>query len=297
MPKLYISEGPMKDKTFDFNRKAVFIGRSLPNDIQINDIKISRKHLKIFKIGTSFSIQDLGSTNGTFLNGEMITPGRSYVVTDQDTIVIGNTVIQLGGIPPDKALGMKDLGHPSPEADLDGLKDLARERRSRSPKNLQLVYKASKLLEQSSEINEVLDMILDAMFETLPRIDRVSIILFDTQKNGLKEVVTRSRQDEAKGPIQYSHTLLDRVAKNGKAIKVSNTTYEAQAETLEAMDTLQIRSVLCVPMIISKKSRGAIYVDSRQGPYDSSRKEDLLLLNSLSGFIAAAIEKSDLISG
>jgi GAF domain-containing protein len=63
------------------------------------------------------------------------------------------------------------------------------------------------------------------------------------------------------------------------------------------MDTLQIRSVLCVPMIISKKTRGAIYVDSRQGPYDSSRKEDLLLLNSLGAFIAAAIEKSGLIAG
>ena len=297
MPRLFISEGPMKDQTFDFRQKTVFIGRSSRNDIQINDIKLSRKHLKVFKIGESFSIEDLGSTNGTLLNGEMITPGKSYEVTERDTIVIGNTVIQLGGIPPNKALGMKDLGHHSPEADLDVLKDLARERRSRSPKNLQLIYKASKLLEQSLEINEVLEMILDSMFETLPRIDRVSIILFDDQKNKLKEVVTRSRQDEAKGAIHYSHTVLDRVAKNGKAIKVSNTTYEAQPEPLESMDTLQIRSVLCVPMIISKKTRGAIYVDSRRGPYDSSRKEDLLLLNSLSGFIAAAIEKSDLIPG
>ena len=135
------------------------------------------------------------------------------------------------------------------------------------------------------------------MFETLPRIDRASILLFDNPENKLKEIATRSRQDGAKGAIQYNHTVLDRVAKKGKAIKVSNTTYEAQSEPLESMDTLQIRSVLCVPMIISKKTRGAIYVDSRRGPYDSSRKEDLLLLNSLSGFIAAAIEKSDLIPG
>lgn len=294
MPRLYISEGPMKDQTFDFRQKAVFIGRSSHNDIQINDINISRRHLKIFKTGDSFSMEDLGSANGTLLNGEMITPGKSYEVTERDTIVIGNTVIQLGGIPQNKALGMKDLGHHSPEADLDVLKTIARERRSRSPKNLQLIYKASKLLEQSLEINEVLHVILDSMFETLPRIDRVSIILFDNQKNKLKEVATRSRH-EVKGAIQYSHTVLDRVAKNGKAIKVSNTTYEAQSEALESMDTLQIRSVLCVPMIIKKKARGAIYVDSCRGPYDSSRKEDLLLLNSLSGFIAAAIEKSDLI--
>lgn len=297
MPRLYISEGPMKDQTFDYKKKAVFIGRSSHNDIKINDIKLSRKHLKIFKVGESFYIEDLQSTNGTLLNGKMITPGKSYEVTERDTIVLGNTVIQLGGITPNEALGMKDLGHHSPEADLDVLKDLARERRSRSPKNLQLIYRASKLLEQSLEINEVLEMILNSMFETLPRIDRASIILFDNQKNKLKEIATRSRQDEAKGDIHYSHTVLDRVAKNGKAIKVSNTTYEAQPEPLESMDTLQIRSVLCVPMIMNRKTRGAIYVDSRRGPFDSSRKEDLLLLNSLSGFIAAAIEKSDLIPG
>lgn len=297
MPRLYISEGPMKDQTFDFRQKAISIGRSSHNDIKINDIKISRKHLKIFKVGESFYIEDLQSTNGTLFNGEMITPGKSYEVTEPDTIVIGNTVIQLGGIPENKALGLRDLGHHSPKAELDVSKDLVRERRSRSPKNLQLIYKASKLLGESFEINKVLEMILDSMFETLPRIDRVGIILFDHPKNNLKEVVTRSRQDEAKGAIQYNHTVLDRVAKKGKAIKVSNTTYEAQSEPLESMDTLQIRSVLCVPMIMNKKTRGAIYVDSRRGPYDSSRKEDLLLLNSLSGFIAAAIEKSDLIPG
>lgn len=297
MPRLYISEGPMKDQTFDFRQKTVFIGRSSHNDIKINDTKISRKHLKIFKVGESFYIQDLQSTNGTLFNGEMITPGKSYEVTEPDTIVIGNTVIQLGGIPQNKALGLRDLDHHSPKAELDALKDLARERRSRSPKNLQLIYKASKLLGESLEINKVLEMILDSMFETLPRIDRVSILLFDNQKNNLKEVVTGSRQNEAKGAIQYNHTVLDRVAKKGKAIKVSNTTYEAQSEPLEGMDTLQIRSVLCVPMVMNKKTRGAIYVDSRRGPYDSSRKEDLLLLNSLSGFIAAAIEKSDLIPG
>ena len=89
--------------------------------------------------------------------------------------------------------------------------------------------------------------------------------------------------------------MLDRVAQDGKAVKVSNTTYNAQPENLERMDTLQIRSVLCVPMIINTKVSGAIYVDSLRGPYDSSRKEDLLLLNSLSGFVAAAIQKSNLI--
>ena len=297
MPRLYVSEGPLKGQTFDFQKRTVFIGRSSRNDIQINDKMISRKHLKIFKTGESFSIEDLRSTNGTLLNGEMVMPGQDYELTEHDTIVIGNTVIQLGGISPIKALGTKDLEPPFPRPDLDELRDSARERRSRSPKNLQLIYRASELLEQSLDINVKLEKVLDSLFDTLPRIDGASIVLFNEEEKKIMEVIARSRQDKAKKPIRYSKTLLNRVAQDGKAVKVSNTTYEAQPEDPERMDTLQIRSALCVPMIINTRVSGAIYVDSLRGPYDSSRKEDLLLLNSLSGFIAAAIAKSSLIPG
>jgi putative methionine-R-sulfoxide reductase with GAF domain len=295
MPRLYISEGPMKDQTFDFEKKTVFIGRSSRNDIQISDKMISRKHLKISKIGGSFCVEDLRSTNGTLLNGDMVVPGQGYEVTERDTIVIGNTVIQLGGISPNKTLDIKDLGLPSPKSEPNEIENSVRERRSRSAKNLQLIYKASELLEQSLGINDILEKVLDSLFDTLPRIDGVSILLFDDKEKKIKEVIARSRQNNSRNAIQYSKTVLDRVAQDGKAVKVSNTTYNAQPENLERMDTLQIRSVLCVPMVINTKVSGAIYVDSLRGPYDSSRKEDLLLLNSLSGFVAAAIEKSHLI--
>ena len=295
MPRLYISEGPMKGQTFDYKKKTVFIGRSSRNDIQIKDKMISRKHLKIFKTGESFCVEDLRSTNGTLLNGDMVVPGQGYEVTERDTIVIGNTVIQIGGISSNKKLDIKDLAPPSPKSEPNEIENSVRERRSRSAKNLQLIYKASELLEQSLGINVLLEKMLDCLFDTLPRIDGVSILLFDDKEKKIKEVIARSRQNNSRNVIQYSKTVLDRVAQDGKAVKVSNTTYNAQPENLDRMDTLQIRSVLCVPMIIKSKVSGAIYVDSLRGPYDSSRKEDLLLLNSLSGFVAAAIEKSHLI--
>ena len=122
MPRLYISEGPMKDQTFDFKKKTVFIGRSSRNDIQINDKMISRKHLKIFKIGGSFCVEDLRSTNGTLLNGDMVVPGQGYEVTERDTIVIGNTVIQLGDISPKKTLDIKDLRPPFPKSEPNSIR-------------------------------------------------------------------------------------------------------------------------------------------------------------------------------
>jgi pSer/pThr/pTyr-binding forkhead associated (FHA) protein len=294
MLRLIISEGPMKDKTFVLRGKTVFIGRSSRNDIQINDVMVSRKHLKVFNRGNACTIEDLRSTNGTELNGNMITPGETYEVTERDTIVIGNTLIQLRGLSTNKSLSKIDLALPSFKAEADGLNTLARERRSRSSKNLKLIYKASEFLEMSLDINEMLEKILDSLLDTLPRIDGVAVLQFDKDTNKAKEVIARSRQDKIKERIRYSQTVLDRVAKDGKAVKVSNTTYDAQSEYLESMDTLQIRSVLCAPMIINAKVSGAIYADSLRGPYDNSRKEDLLLLNSLSGFIAAAMEKSNL---
>ena len=292
MPKIFVTEGPMIGHTFDLKEKnIVFMGRSSHNDIQINDIMVSRKHLKIFSTGRAFFIEDLRSTNGTFLNGEMIIPGECYELRESDTIVIGNSVLDVSEISQDKTSEVTDQPSSSPTVYPDEMTHFTRERRSRSPKNLQLIYKASELLDQSSNISEMLGQILDCLFDTLPRIDRAAVLLFE--KGKIKEMVTRSKGDQARRALRYSRTVLDRVAHKGKAVKVSNTTYETQPEDLEDMDTLQIRSVMCAPMIIDTKVSGAIYVDSNRGPYDGSRKEDLILLNSLSGFVAAAIENAN----
>ena len=83
--KLCVMEGPAKGKKFDLKEKAMFLGRSPRNDIQIKDIMVSRKHLKIFKVGETLFIEDLMSTNGTQFNGEVITSGEAFEVGDGDT--------------------------------------------------------------------------------------------------------------------------------------------------------------------------------------------------------------------
>ena len=99
MPKIILTEGTLAGRSFVFDENTVFIGRSFKNDIQINDNAISRKHLKIFRIGKRFFIEDLKSTNGTLINGESIASGESYEVGQGDSIQIGGTVIQLGDLP------------------------------------------------------------------------------------------------------------------------------------------------------------------------------------------------------
>ena len=76
LPKLYVTKGPMEGREYELEKKTMFIGRSSGNDIKIKDIMVSRKHLKIFRSGETFSVEDLKSTNGTMLNGETIEPGE-----------------------------------------------------------------------------------------------------------------------------------------------------------------------------------------------------------------------------
>ena len=111
MPKLIVINGPTKGRSFDLNAEALFIGRSSINDIQIKDKAISRKQLKIFSIGNKFFAEDLKSTNGTYINGKIITPGEGFELSEGDTISIGNTFIRLCEVAQANNSITKESGH------------------------------------------------------------------------------------------------------------------------------------------------------------------------------------------
>ncbi|UCF82725.1 MAG: FHA domain-containing protein [Desulfobacteraceae bacterium] len=296
MAKLFVIEGPMKGLSFELGDQTVFIGRSSKNDIQIKDNAISRKQFKVFKIGNKLFVEDLKSTNGTSINGELITPGEGYETSEGDIISIGKTALMLAEFHVDKISSeVDDLAIQGAKSDSKEKDQLSEERRSRSPRNLELVSKVSELLRQSLDVNEICEKILEYLMDTLPRVDRAAILLYDDQKGDIKEVISRSRQDPWDDAVRYSRSIVSRVLKEGKAIRMSNTDYEAPDDLSESMSTLHICSAMCVPVISNSEIRGAMYVDSIKVPY-GFRKDDLLLLNSLSGPVAVVIENEMLSS-
>ena len=86
MPKLIVTKGPMKGKTLFFGGDVVFAGRSSDNDIQLEGREISRKHFKLVKKDKKLYVEDLKSRNGTRINGELIVPGREFVVNEEDKL-------------------------------------------------------------------------------------------------------------------------------------------------------------------------------------------------------------------
>jgi pSer/pThr/pTyr-binding forkhead associated (FHA) protein len=82
--------GPTPGKIYPLEEAEISVGRDNSNSIAINDAEVSRKHATLELRGTSYIIQDLGSTNGTFVNGARIS--SIQVLNPGDTISFGENI-------------------------------------------------------------------------------------------------------------------------------------------------------------------------------------------------------------
>lgn len=80
-------------------KNIITIGRTSDNDLVINNIKVSRKHAKLEKKGDQWFLEDLNSSNGTFINGNKI---KRELVTPKDVITIGGVPLNLERLFSDK---------------------------------------------------------------------------------------------------------------------------------------------------------------------------------------------------
>jgi diguanylate cyclase (GGDEF)-like protein len=78
-------------RKYNLESPNVIIGRSSKSEIQIDQESVSRNHAKIINTGKSIILRDLGSTNGTYVNDQLI---DEYVLRDGDFIKIGRTIFK-----------------------------------------------------------------------------------------------------------------------------------------------------------------------------------------------------------
>ncbi len=88
--QLVMHSGPTPGKIFPLEGDVVTIGREAGNGIVINDAEVSRKHTQFVFQGGKYIVTDLGSTNGTFVNGQRLT--GQHILQPGEVISLGEQI-------------------------------------------------------------------------------------------------------------------------------------------------------------------------------------------------------------
>ncbi len=276
--------------------KSWTLGRSSQNDVAIPDASLSRHHARIsLKDGIPY-LEDLGSLNGTSLNGERIT--APHPLHDEDEILLGQVPIRLGspsqgprvriGVESDASSSAGSIVLP-----LDRLRAIPN-RRSETPETGQLrevireIQGLSLELLEDSPPEQLLAHLLDRLW-TLLKPWRAAVVIQDT-KAGLHTVA--SRGPEGNQPILLSKSLVEAALERKESV-LFNVLADNQGLASPSIMSSGITSAMVTPLEHNGVVKGLLYLDSHP-PRPAFDEEDLRLASTLAHLATAKLEQARL---
>jgi hypothetical protein len=88
--QLVMRTGPNPGEVFSLTKNEMYIGRDVSNDIVVSDQEVSRKHARLVMQAGGYVLEDLGSTNGTYVNGQRLM--GPHVLRTGETVMFGENV-------------------------------------------------------------------------------------------------------------------------------------------------------------------------------------------------------------
>jgi pSer/pThr/pTyr-binding forkhead associated (FHA) protein len=291
---LVILNGPEIGRTLRIKEGVSYLGRSLDNDIRMEDKTISRKHLKIESIRSKHFVTDLSSRNGTFYDGKYVIPGHEVEVKEGVPLAIGMTVICFGE-------GCKEQIVPFLETvslirEKGKKQGVSEDRRSETDqKREELRSKVSLTLKDAGPFRAILEKVLGHIFHHLKRLDRGAFVLVDPETLKTMETICTVNKSSEDISASFSEEVIQSVLEGGKPLIFSKGYTEDKGGLVDTLKVKKIESVMCVPLINGSRIMGAMYVDSLKKP-DGFRKDDLLILLDIGQRVALAVETDRLAS-
>ncbi len=309
------------DQSIDFELgRTLVVGRAVTSDVPIYDPTISRRHAEIGLTDNGVRVKDLGSSNGTFLNGAKITEAEA---APNDVVTFGKVAFRVKEVTtpaprPQVVAAPIDFTSPKPAAaggtivrqlpvsasggvpaivvdkaqGASHLKVKAQTQEERREKKLSLLLEISKELSKQQELDRLLDKVVDFTFQIM-NVDRVSILLLDMKSNELIPRISKSRTGDASAAKHVPQSIARKAVEERVAILSDNA---AADERFKGKSILiqSVRSAMCTPLMGSdSKVLGILYVDNLTATH-SFADEDLEFIIAFGGLTAVAIENSQL---
>jgi len=296
----------------------LIVGRAPSSDIAIFDPTISRRHAELQVDDSGLRVRDLGSSNGTFHNGERLEDEEPVTIAPGDTITFGKVAFRVqpagpttvhspfgGFVAPAEELGN---GHKRPSAtivrqmpvrDSQGLAALgtsdpristapsaAATLEDKSAQKLATLLEVSKGLGKSVDIDALLEKIVRYAYQIL-EVDRVAILLCEDGQELVPKIARDKRGSEQ--PRAVPQSIARKVVEDKVAILSDNAGEDSRFGG-QSILMQQIRSAICCPLVGSEdRVLGVLYVDNVTTTHRFS-EHDLEYLIAFAGIAAAGIE-------
>ncbi|HKP86491.1 MAG TPA: HD domain-containing phosphohydrolase [Blastocatellia bacterium] len=244
------------------------IGRNEGNDLTINNPYISRYHAEIIPRGANYQIRDLGSTSGTFVNGERI---KQRNLRDGDSIRLG----QGRGVElvfrSDSSLEVETLGNdddqklqPIHVKDPEQTRFLNTSRLPHSGEltgetvdSLRSLYEFMGELLAAHSPNELCDKLAQFLHRTLKG-ERCAVMLYDNKQDQL-EVAAACETDRL---VRPSSSIASQVFNENVSVMSLDASHDERFSSGDSVRFQSIRSVMCAPLGSKTRVWGVCYVDN-----------------------------------
>ncbi len=252
--------------------KDVVIGRNVGCSLRVDDSEVSRQHARIFHNGQDFVLNDLGSANGSRVNGHLLT---ERVLCHGDNLQIGSSVLlfQLAEAdqPPVASIDQIRFVDDSRSMDASAIvqrvdvDETAAIAAPADPKHgLELLYHvAEELVTPIRSLDDVLQRILDLALAAIDA-DRGCVLLKDPVGVDLTAIAFARRGATESGTSQMpvSRSITDYVLRHGMAVRTSDARIDDRFHSGKSIVTAGIREAICAPMRGRSDLLGVFYLDT-----------------------------------
>ena len=285
-------DGPLVERRL--TEPTLVVGRSPGCDLVVADPLISRRHARFYQEVDGLFVEDLGSANGTLVNGAAV--GAPVRVGPGDLVRLSGTEIsiertedarqdlrgEMGHLPATELTSLMSvrgvLDEPTPAA--GPATDLAR-----YASRLKLIYGLSQDLGRAVTLAEVLDLALDGVFAHL-RPEEAAIYLADDAAGGIR--LAAARPGDAADGRPVSDTLRREVMEGGQAALAVDAASDQRFAGAESIIAAGTRSLAAAPLLDAEGSLGMMVLSSRLR-VRSFDDDDLELLASIAAVAAQRI--------
>ena len=258
------------------------IGRSATADVSISDRFLSRRHARLYRDGDDWLIEDLGSRNGTLVNGVRISGPTA--VRPGDVVGISASLVLVGGAGAERTestIGGSRTIFRAAEAILgESRQALSRsdaaagqEELRRATEQLRVLVDIHQALAESTAVEELFDRVLDRIFVHL-RPQNGAVFLLEGEE--LVRVADRSTS-ASKDDFPESTSLAAEVVGKGLAAVVYDTSTDERFLKAESLLMAGVRSLVAAPLLTRKGALGMIVLSSNLAEREF-REHDMELL-------------------